>query len=491
MNLSILIAIFNQEELTLLKTKKYFKEGTEFFYPETIKDADDLLSKGIIDVIVLDLGFAQGAFADWLTLWHHPFVLIADYNEKERMEAVMQEETCSFIIRDPSLRHLDMLSMMVHKVSTMKEARDRHNRFVSVAERRYQDLLQAVPDIVYGLDPQGKFIYINDAIKEFGWKPELLIGRHFSDILHPHDVIKASRSTAIKSLEGQKTSAEHTPKLFDERRSGKRKTKNLEVRLRSPFLEKEFLYGEVTAWGEISSAGFDKQEEGYIGTVGIIRDVSLRRKNEEELKKSLVEKEILLKEIHHRVKNNLQVISSLINLRGDAIEDLHSKEIFKECQSQIQSIAMIHEQLYQNQDFSFVSMKSYLEALGDTMQEAWEHEFAIIDKTIEAEDIVLDIDQAIPMGLISCELISNSIKYGKSKDQVCRVILKLSEKDNIIRFEVRDQGSGFDSKAVQDRTSLGLELVNALVKQLRGKLTTYTDNGACTMIEFTKAKLKN
>ena len=227
------------------------------------------------------------------------------------------------------------------------------------------NLLRVVPDIVYVLDGDGCFVYLNDAVSQLGWKPSELVGKHFAELVHPDDLPEVGRSIVLRRFEGSDRPAA-APKLFDERRSGDRMTRGLDVRLRHRD-GTEWTKASVDAWGEVSSLGVNLPEfQGRgIGTVGLIHDVSERREAERRLARELDSKNLLLKEIHHRVKNNMQVVSSLLSLESDCIEDEQAKAVFVECQTQVQSMALVHEQIYRGSSLEGVEAGAYLARLAE------------------------------------------------------------------------------------------------------------------------------
>ena len=201
--------------------------------------------------------------------------------------------------------------------------------------------LQTVPDIVYRLDPQGRFTYINEAISRLGFKPEDLQGQHFSSIIYPSEVDAVSRDKVLPRLKGEQTGHDKAPKLFDERRSGERKTSGLEVRLRckhsssyKPGLVQ--LLGDEVVFAEVSSAGVheNKGEYGerfFIGTVGVVRDISARKRMERELELANIELEHKVEERTAKLAAANQSLQQEIAERKRAESDLQQslKEIKK------------------------------------------------------------------------------------------------------------------------------------------------------------------
>ena len=195
----------------------------------------------------------------------------------------------------------------------------------------------------------------------------------------------------------------------------------------------------------------------------------------ELLQESIQEKEVLLKEIHHRVKNNLQVISSLLNLQSMYIKDKEAFDVFKESQDRVKSMAMIHEKLYQSGNFAEIDFSQYIKNLTSSIYSSYGMDTKLIKLKISAENIFLDINNAIPCGLIINELVTNAIKHAFPSGRSGEINIKFSRIDNKYILSVQDNGIGLpDSFIIEKTESLGMQLIYSLVSQLEGEFEVKT-----------------
>lgn len=204
-----------------------------------------------------------------------------------------------------------------------------------------------------------------------------------------------------------------------------------------------------------------------------------------ELSGALREKEVLLKEVHHRVKNNLQVISSLLSLQGHHLPDESSRAMFLESQARVHSIALVHESLYGARDLSHVDFQHYAEALIQNLMYAHDASSRGIVFRIDANGVRLPVDEAIPCGLIMNELVTNSLKHAfpRGRSGTIRATLQDVGAQNVL-FTVSDDGIGLAEKDLQHSTSLGLELVYTFAEQLRAEVTVEREGGTKFRFEF-------
>jgi len=203
-----------------------------------------------------------------------------------------------------------------------------------------------------------------------------------------------------------------------------------------------------------------------------IRYAIERARVQEHLTTALQEKEVLLKETHHRVKNNLQIISSLLNLQAASLDDPQVRERFLESQRRIRVMALVHEQLYQSADLAHIAASGYVQLLVNQLMRSFQSDVATVRVRFAIDEILLDIDRAIPLGLIINELVSNSLKHAFPDDRSGEITVDLHRTSaRTLTLVVGDTGIGMPSDPAALRMgSLGLELVRALAKQLHGDL---------------------
>lgn len=482
-----LVALDNGEELR--RFTSVAAENSISLYPvASVNDVETIISEQEIDVIITDLHFQSGGFADWLFLWQHPFILLADWSEYDRISELITTGTSEFVIRDAEYHHIDSLPLVIRKILNNKESIDRHNLNLRMTEERYHELVQALPDIVYTLDDKGKFIFVNDSVKNLGWSPLDLVGKHFSSIVDPDEVDRVSREKVLEKYRGKVTGPENAPKLFDERRSGDRKTVDLDVKLRRKNASEDILYGSVTAFGEVNAVGFSTFgfELENPGTVGIIRDVTQRIESDRIIRRSLKEKETLLAEIHHRVKNNLQIVSSLLNLQRTSITDPELQIRFTDAQMQIQSMALVHEHLYRTENFGSVDMAEYIYMLADHLYDAYGVSKEKVKPELHLEPIMMSINTATPLALLLNELVSNSLKYAFPDDNSGTLSISLSVKDKTTAVViVADDGVGLpEDFGLSGRLTLGHVLIQSLTEQINGEIDLSGEGGTRFTIAF-------
>jgi len=245
----------------------------------------------------------------------------------------------------------------------------------------------------------------------------------------------------------------------------------------------------------ILNKGKPLEHKKTIETIAYQASIALQRSIvEETIKESLEEKKVLLREIHHRVKNNMQIISSLLNLQSQHVDELETQDVLQESQGRVRSMAMIHETLYQSPSLTRIDFKDYIDKLTSHLFYTYGVRNNDIEQVLEVKDVKMNIDTAIPCGLIINELVTNSLKYafpeseGNSKGMIK---IELNQIKDQFKLVVLDNGVGLPSHIQPETTeTLGLQLVNNLVKQIEGSLKIDRTLGTSFTIIFKELTYK-
>jgi two-component sensor histidine kinase len=226
------------------------------------------------------------------------------------------------------------------------------------------------------------------------------------------------------------------------------------------------------------------------GIVVTTRPIKLRKEMENAIKSSLQEKEILLKEIHHRVKNNMQIILSLLNLQKEYVDDAQALNVLQESQIRVRTMSLIHEKLYQSKDLMNINIKDYIEQLANDI--IYSYAATNVKQILEIENTEINIETALPCGLIISELISNSLKYAFSDENNNNELkISLIKSNDTFGLTVSDNGVGLPPELDYRNTeSLGLQLVNNLVGQLDGEIELDQAHGTEFNIIFNELPYK-
>lgn len=220
--------------------------------------------------------------------------------------------------------------------------------------------------------------------------------------------------------------------------------------------------------------------------VALWKDVTGRRQAEARVKSSLEEKELLLKEIHHRVKNNLQVVCSLLSLQGGAIREPAVRRLFDETRDRVRSMASIHEMLYQSTDFARIDFSGYIGTLASQLFSSCNISSERVTLDTRIEPVSLGISLAVPCGLLINELMTNALVHAFPGNRTGTIVVSMGEMpDHSIRLSVRDDGTGLPSGLeVENADTLGFQLVTTLVGQLNGTLEVKRERGTEFIVLF-------
>ena len=227
-------------------------------------------------------------------------------------------------------------------------------------------------------------------------------------------------------------------------------------------------------------------ESGKVSEISCLAfEITARKETEDKLRDTVKEKEILLKEVHHRVKNNLQVISSILSLQASYVNDVKTLEILKESQDRIKTMSFVHESLYQDSDFSSIKLGDYVSTLAQNLIYSYRSDDFLVRLNTQFDEIYLNLYQAIPCGLIINELVSNALKHAFKKTKIGKLDIRIYKKENTIFLNICDNGVGMpDDINIENTETLGFQLVHALVDQLDGIIVVNNKNGTEYLIKF-------
>lgn len=353
-----------------------------------------------------------------------------------------------------------------HWIENLKLRRKMENT-LRESEERYSLTLDAVNDGLWDWDvSSGDAFFSPNYYKMLGYDTGEFPANYESWrlLVHPDDKDSAEKELqeSVKSCEG------------------------FEIDLRMKTKSGQWLW--VSTRGKAVEKDLDGTATRMVGT---LNDITTRIIIEKKIKKSLAEKETLLKEIHHRVKNNLMIISSLLNLQSRQIKDKASKDIFKESQNRARSMALIHERLYQSTDLKRIDFGYYIGSLSKELFHTYAGDLGRIELKINVDDIFLDINTAIPLGLIVNELITNSLKHAFPEGKMGEINIDFHPQDDHYEFSVKDNGIGFPKDLdFHNTNSLGMQMVTSLTDQIDGEIELNRSGGTEFKITFKDLGIK-
>ncbi|MFP4082117.1 MAG: PAS domain S-box protein [Candidatus Aminicenantes bacterium] len=338
--------------------------------------------------------------------------------------------------------------------------RKRAEKALRVSEEKYRNLVELSPDAILFLDMKGVITSCNTFMtRATGYVKDEIIGKHLTQLkLLPKKDIPKYMNLLNSASRGE------TPPPF----------------------EVSWRHKDGTSYQAEVRIGFIKERGQDVGIQVVARDITERKKAEQKIKTSLQEKEVMLREIHHRVKNNMQIISSLLRLQSRKIGDKKILDIFNVSHNRIRSMALIHESLYQSKDLARINFSDYIKRLAMHLYSIYRPETDNIELEVDVRDIFLDINRAIPCGLIINELVSNSLKHAFPDGKRGKILVRMTEdKKGKYSLVIEDTGMGIPQDMDWQHTeTLGMQLVTDLVKQLDGGIQLARGEGSKFEIVF-------
>jgi len=333
---------------------------------------------------------------------------------------------------------------------------DRINKNFFDTNKGWNLTFDAIPDLIAILDSNHKIVKVNRAMAEkLNTSAESCIGTNCYQVVH--------------NSENPPENCPHKELLKDG------------LAHSSEVLEKN-----LGGYFIVSTSPIKDDDGTVLGSIHVAHDITERREVEKDLQKTLDEKDILMKEIYHRVKNNLMVLSSLLNLQSRYYKDKDIEEVFKEIQNRAKSMALIHERLYKSDDLKHINFTEYLETLSNDLYDAYTPDKDLIKLILKIEDVELDVDTSIPLGLILNELLTNSLKYAFPNGRSGEIMIELQEnEEGKIQLSVSDNGIGFPVDLDYEHSdSLGMLIINSLTDQIDGKIMLEQINGTKFTVIF-------
>lgn len=357
-------------------------------------------------------------------------------------------------------RMADSLERTLNNLDLEVKVRRNAEEALRKSEERFRDLTENTSDWIWEFDKNESFTYASPKVRDLlGYEPGEVIGKSIFSFTAAEEIAAAREEFAVLM-------ERHLPFSSHERVNRHKNGTPL-----------------VLESSGIPIFGVDGEFRGYRG---IARDITERHEAEVKLQASLEEKEVLLKEIHHRVKNNLQIISSLLFLQIDKTESPEARAVLTESQSRLKSMALIHEKLYQTGDLARIDFAGYLKSLVSGIYHTYTGATLQVEFTVEADPLRLPVNLAIPCGLIVNELVTNSLKHAFSEGQTGTVLVSFAvDKNGRCSLSVKDNGCGLPGQVDAVRAqSLGMALIENLTGQLNGTVEFRSDNGTECRVTF-------
>ena len=352
------------------------------------------------------------------------------------------------VVRDPEGNPHFLLGVS-EDITERKKAEEK----IKKSEEKYRSVVENAADMIITFDSDHIIQFINHL--QSGTPVEQVIGTSIFTLI-PQEYQDQVKQKIKKVFESKK------PQSYE--------------------LEGQHLDGS-TGWYSTNMGPVFSGDE-VTGITLITRDISELKTTELKIQQSLKEKEVLLKEVHHRVKNNLQIMLSILNLQYANITDKKTLDLLRDIRSRIKAMSFIHELLYQTSDFSSINFSEYISNITNNLIYSYTKSQTIILK-LDVGTIFLDLDRAIPCGLIINEIVTNALKYAFTNQENGEVHVSLSQKNDLIQLVIADNGKGFPGNIDYRNTeSLGMQLVVTLVQQLAGEIVLDNSSGAKYTITF-------
>ncbi len=417
------------------------------------------------DLVLADYNLPQFDAPAALRLLHEsnldlPFIVVSGGIGEDTAVAAMRAGAHDYLMKHNLARLAPAVERELREAANRSASREA-SRALRESELRYRMLWESATDAIVIFGQANKIHFANPAVERiFGHRPSDLVG-HDVSMLQPDRICLLEREAVETQLEARM------------KRTQWRSVETLGRHKEGMEFPIEIVFSDMELEGERQFVAF-------------IRDITDRTKAEQTITTSLHEKEILLREIHHRVKNNLQIICSLLHLHSNLVRDKKALDVFRESEARVRSMALIHEKLYQSESLTQIRFDEYIQRLVQIGLRTYGVGTNTARLEMHLEPISVGVELAVPLGLILNELISNSVRHGLSggKGGVITVDLHKDNKGRLL-LVVRDNGVGLpENFSLENTTSLGLRLVQLLTDQIDGDLAFRSNHGTEFRVTF-------
>ena len=457
-----LILLVEDEIITAMMEKKQLESYGYRVHPaKTGEEAVKIIAEKLlpVDLILMDIDLGSGidgTEAAERILAHQdiPIIFVSSHTERDVVEKTERITSYGYVVKNSGIVILDASIKMAMKLFTAKIEHKRVEEELRASEALFRNVFEQHKAVKLLIDPaDGKIMDANLAAEEFyGWSRDQLRHMYIQDIntLSKEEVAQEMRQT----VENKRNYFQ-----FKHRRSD----------------------GSIRDV-EVYSSKLDIKGKPLLHS--IIHDDTDRKQAEEALKKQLAEKEILLREVHHRVKNNIATLMSLLNFQADTAESTEVRNGLLEAVARAESMQRLYEKLLISGEYQEVSMKDYLDDLVNSIVGIF-----LINPNISVEtsitDFTLDAKRAGTLGIITNELLTNVLKYAFAGRKKGTISIKLDKAGPQIHLVIQDDGVGIDEQKLQAKTTgFGLTLVHMLAEELRGTFTLRNDHGTKNIVQF-------
>ncbi len=456
----IRILLVDDDEVDRAAVKRYIQTNALPYELRTASSKDEALARlreAASDVVLLDYNLSDGTGLELLSqLDETPTIIITGHGSEQIAVEAMRRGACDYLIKDLESNYLTVLPVTIRNVLKRK----RSEWELRENEAKLRHIYENSPVMMHSIDEESRIYNVNEKwLEEMGFTREEVIGRKIDFLMTPESAERALR--------------EEMPKFWHEGYARD-----------VPY---QFVKKDGTVIDVLVHSTATTDPSGRCISLTVVHDVTEQKRAAAQIATSLKEKEVLLREVHHRVKNNMQVVISLLRLQSRTIGSEPAREALTDSRNRIKAMALIHETLYQSENLSGITLRSYVNRLVRNLCSAHGTRGRSAQIVVDVGDAALDIDTAVPVGLIINELVTNALKHAFPDRKPGEIRIAVHPvAGGEIELAVADDGIGLPEEIdPRSAATLGLRLVARLAEdQLGGKLGIGRAGGTCCTVRF-------